>query len=165
MKIKRKIQKRSLIKLYLLKYQTYKNYNNKLSSFCVEDLSVKLKQALKIIYLYATKKKKILFIGFPYNKSVYNQLNHFFVPKKIFLRHGFAAKMFLNKTPDLVVVNVMSKKDLIILKDIKSKGLPLVTLQSLNNSDLGSNQKFHSEVKSFCFFLIFSILTKVNKLF
>ena len=58
MKIKRKIQKRSLIKLYLLKYQMYKNYSNELSSFCVKDLSVKLKQALKIIYLYATKKKK-----------------------------------------------------------------------------------------------------------
>ncbi len=96
---------------------------------------------------------------------MYNQLNHFFVPKKIFLKHGFAAKMFLNKTPDLVVVNVMSKKDLAILKDVRSKGLPLVTLQSSQNSDLRPNQKFHSEVKSFCFFLIFSVLTKVNKLF
>ena len=46
---------RSLIKFHLLKYQMYKNYFS--SSF--NDLTLELKQALKIIYLYNNKKKKL----------------------------------------------------------------------------------------------------------
>jgi len=45
---------RSLIKLHLLKYQIYKNNLN--TSF--NNVSIELKQALKIIYLYNKKKKK-----------------------------------------------------------------------------------------------------------
>ena len=54
MKIKLKQKSKSLIKLHLLKYQVYKNYFN--TSF--NNITIELKQALKIIYLYNKKKKK-----------------------------------------------------------------------------------------------------------
>ena len=52
MKFKQK--SRSLVKLHLLKYQIYKN------SFktSLNNVNIELKQALKVIYLYNTKKKK-----------------------------------------------------------------------------------------------------------
>ena len=55
MKIKFKQTSRLLIKLHLLKYQMYKNYFNT----NLNDLTIELKQALKIIYLYNKKKKKL----------------------------------------------------------------------------------------------------------
>jgi len=50
---------RSLIKLHFLKHQMYKKKSYKyIRSAFVDNITIELKQALKIIYLYHTQKKK-----------------------------------------------------------------------------------------------------------
>lgn len=173
MKLKLKTTTRSLIKLHIVKYQIYKNYNKYLfnANSNINNLTIELKQALKIIYLYNLKNKKILFIGFPYNKILHNQLNHFFISKNFYAKKMLTGNFdsSLYKTPDLIVFNNTSDKDLVILNVIKTLNIPLIVFgnsNKLNNKNYniqGSLKK--NKIKNFCFFLIFSVLTRSIKLF
>jgi len=176
MKIKSTKKSRSLIKLHILKYQIYKNYNKYFSNTNIENLTIEIKQALKIIYLYHVKNKKILFIGFPYNKILHNQLNHFFISKNFYLKKmltGYSTSIFntkyLYKKPDLIVINYTSNNDLNILKTLKKTDVPLVLFGNLNNSSVNDysiqGSLKNKKIKKFYFFLIFSVLTKFIKSF
>lgn len=169
MKIKFKQKSRSLIKLHLLKYQIYKNNLN----ISLNNVNTELKQALKVIYLYNNKKKKILFIGFPFNTKLQNQLDQIFMSKIDLKKNLQNNNIYLSgsnvKKPDLIVFNSTSLKDSKITKELKKFNLPLILFGS---SDLVSNFKTYNVkvsleknyIKNFCWFLIFSILTKKNKL-
>lgn len=169
MKIKLKQKSKSLIKLHLLKYQVYKNYFN--TSF--NNITIELKQALKIIYLYNKKKKKILFIGFPFNVNTHNKLNQIFTSKldfnKKFQNSGLNSLYYnKNKKPDLIVFSQTSKTDFKILKELKKYNIPLILFGNLNNNKIIQNYVVNgylkkNSIKKFCWFLIFSILTKSIK--
>jgi len=176
MKIKIKKKSRSLIKLHVLKYQIYKNYKKYFFKANVENISTNLKQALKLIYLYNLKNKKILFIGFPYNKFLQNQLNHFFISKSFYTKNLltgnintlFNTKIFYKK-PDLIVFNNTSVKDINILNVLKKLDIPLILFGDSNKLNINTYQVQGSlkknRVKKFYFFLIFLILRRNIKLF
>ena len=176
MKTTLKTPSRSLIKIHLLKYQMYKNYNKYSFNSSLNNVTVELKQALRIIHLYNIKNKKILFIGFPYNKALQNQLSHFFISKHFYLKKTLSGNFnsltnsgVLYKNPDLVVFNSTSEKDINILIKLKKLNIPLILF---GNSDNISHKNYNisgflqnKKIKKFCFFLIFTILTRSIKLF
>lgn len=158
MKIKTKSKQFSLINYNLLKYQIY-NFN-KISKqkFKIVNTNIEIKRVLKIIHSYNIKLKKIIFIGFPYNNSLTNQLNHLFISKNTL------SKNYTNLTDyDLIVVNKSTYKDEKIIKNLKSYNLPLIVFGSDDNNYYNINGNFKSRtVKNFCFFLMFSVLKKSN---
>ena len=151
MKLKKKYQSISLINFNLLKYQIYNNNTNQLvQSAKIEKITVELKQALKVIYLYNLKNKKILFIGFPYRKGLINQVNHLFISKKLYYKSlgSVNSSMFANY--DLVVFNNFKPKDKSIFKSIN---LPSILFGSCDTDSYGINGFFKNEKsKNFCFF-------------
>lgn len=156
MKIKNKKNLKPLIKLYLLKNQFYKQ-SSKLKS--LNKTMLQLKQSLKIIYLYKQKKKKILFLGFPNNKFIQNQINCVFSSKNLYLKNKLNYKQF-----DLIVFNKTNSKDLFLLKQLKKVNIPLVIFGDVLNEEycfsFSSKKNF---TKNFNIFIIFSILTKQVK--
>ena len=154
---------RSLIKLYLLKNQIYKNYIRNLNEPCLDNFMLELKQAFKIIYLYSIKKKKILFIGFPFNKTLHNKTKHIFISKIFYNKN----KLNLNNF-DLIVVNKTSKKDDdIIAKTIKETKTLIVFGDIINKHYKKSYHVFKlskKKIKTFCIFAIFSILFRAEKI-
>lgn len=168
--MKRKLKQKSklLIKLHLLKYQMYKNNFN--TSF--NNINIELKQALKIIYLYKNKNKKILFIGFPFNIKTQNQLNQIFMSKIILNKKLQNNKLNLmsyneNKKIDLIVFSQTSKNDFNTIKELKKFNIPLILFGNFDSNKFVQNYIINSSLKKnylkkFCWFLIFSILTKTN---
>lgn len=156
---------RSLIKLHLLKYQIYKNNLN--TSF--NNVSIELKQALKIIYLYNKKKKKILFIGFPFNTKLQNQLQHSFMSKIDLKKKLQTSNLVLSDTetkePNLIVINATSKADTSVVRELKKFNIPLILFGTFDETLTFKSYKVNifldkNYIKKFCWFLIFSILTK-----
>lgn len=156
---------RSIVKLNLLKHQHYKNTNNSLKSFGLEELSSQLKQALNLIFSYSLKKKKILFIGFPYNKLVHNQVNHVFVTKIFFLKTSFKSKKICKRC-DLCVVNLTSKNQETLLKEVRSLNIPVVIFGNTNTrsheSYIVQTDLKSGSIKNFWMFLLVSVLLKTK---
>ena len=165
MKIKFKQKSRSLVKLHLLKYQMYKNsFNTSLNN-----VNIELKQALKVIYLYNTKKKKILFIGFPFNIKLQNQIKQIFMSKIGFKKELLNNSAYIlgskGKKPDLIVFNGISSDDFMITKELKKFNTPLILFGNYNQDSSFKTYNVKvcldkNYIKKFCWFLIFSILTK-----
>ena len=165
MKKKLKLSTKSLIKLYLLKYQIYKKLQVNYFNSNLYKLDVKLKRVLKIIYLYKKNKKKILFIGFP---SIKNSDKQFlFISKNHYLKKilGNSINIFFNKKkPNLIVFNNVLHKDFNSIKELKSFKIPLILFG--NDTEIPcQNYKINANLnknkfKKFCFFLIYSILMK-----
>ena len=187
-KIIKNSKKYTFIKLHLLKYQIYKQQSGFLFKTNLEQLNIKIKQALKIIYLYHISNKKILFIGFPHNKKITKQLNHTFVPKNILTKRFFDTQIQQNFTIfpkkqsknlnskffrqiKLVVLNNVTIKDENTIKEINKQNIPLIVFgdqtfrQKPNLNYTISCSLLQKKIKSFCFFLIFSILRKPIKLY
>lgn len=155
MKIQKKVKKNSLISFKLLKYQIYNIRKNYLQN--INNLNLEIKQVLKVIYLYNIKKKKILFIGFPYNKFLSNQTNHLFLSKNMFLSNCNKLNNY-----DLIVFNKSQSKDEIIFKKFKSLNIPLILFGESNSKDYNINGIFSSKKsKNFCLFLIFAVIRKL----
>lgn len=157
---------RSFLQLHLLNHQMYSK-NKKLNfQTYVKNLIFELKQALKIIYLYTKTKKKILFIGFPYNKSLHNQSIHYFMSKKLLLKNTNLNKIYFKKNPRLIVINNFLTSDEQILKKFEKQNIPIVIFTKNCNNIV--NRKFYNvkifsfkpAVKKFIYFLLFSILNK-----
>ena len=176
MKTTLKTPSRSLIKIHLLKYQMYKNYNKYFFNSSFNNVIIELKQALKIIHLYNTKNKKILFIGLPYNKVLQNQLSHSFISKNFYFKkisegnyNLLTGSSVLHKSPDLVVFNNTSEQDKSILTELKKLNIPLIIFGNLNkrnSKNYNINTSLQKKrIKKFCFFLIFSIITRSIKSF
>ena len=156
MKINRKKILKPLVKLHFLKNQFYKQFFNFQST--TNTVTLQLKQALKTIYLYE-KKKKILFLGFSYNKLVHNQTNHYFRSKTMYLKNKLGFDKF-----DLIVFNKSSYKDLQLLKILDKSNIPVIVFggfgEKVYNVSILTKKK---SIKNFNLFLIFSILTKYQK--
>ena len=154
MKIKKKHQKISLINYSLLKYQIYNLNNLHDQNFKFYNTNLELKQALKIIYLYNKNKKKILFVGFPFNQTIQNQLTHSFISKN---RVSDTYKIF--HLYDLIIFNYNNDKDTETVKYLKSFNVPLIVFGSKTNNVYKINGSFNTKtIKKFCLFLIFSVV-------
>lgn len=154
MKIKKKHQKISLINYSLLKYQIYNLNNLNDQNFKFYNTNLELKQALKIIYLYNKNKKKILFVGFPFNQTIQNQLTHSFISKN---RVFDTYKIF--HLYDLIIFNYNNDKDTETIKYLKSYNVPLIVFGSKTNNVYKINGSFNTKtIKKFCLFLIFSVV-------
>jgi hypothetical protein len=184
-----KIKKYTLLKLHLIKYQAYKICLKNLKPLkTVDCLELNLKHALNLIYLYHFNNKKILFIGFPYNKKLntLSPLQHFFISKKLWVNGIFSNKNakiqnllkqtttkltnpFGKKDPNLVVLFNFSKKDQNILNELSLIGCPLIIIGSqtpiyIPNLVYAIPGLFlKKNIKQFCFFLIYSML-KIKKI-
>lgn len=179
-----KIKKYTLLKLHLIKYQAYKfNLKNFNPLKKINYLESSLKQALNLIYFYHFNDKRILFVGFPYNKNIrkLNLLQHFFLPRKCWVNGLFYNKNakiqymmkqsslatttpFGKNDPDLVVLFNISKKEQNILTEISSIGCPLIIIGNQIPFNVPNTIYsvpgffFKKNIKQLCFFLIQSIL-------
>ncbi len=184
-----KIKKYTLLKLHLIKYQAYKiNLKNFNPLKIINHLELSLKQVLNLIYFYHFSDKKILFVGFPYNKKIHklNPLQHFFVQKNCWVNGLFSNKNakiqnllkqpsltittpFGKRDPDLVVLFNVSKTEQHVLHELSSIGCPLIVIGNqipINTSNIIYTVPgffFKKNVKQLCFFLIQSIL-KLKKI-
>lgn len=184
-----KIKKYTLLKLHLIKYQAYKiNLKNFKFFKFINNLELSLKHALNLIYLYHSSNKRILFVGFPYNKKLQNlnALRHTFIPKNLWIKGLFSNKNSkvqttskqttsfalnsISKTdPDLVVLFNISKTEQDILIELSTIGCPLIVIG--NQIPINVSNKIYTvpgfflktNMKQLCFFLIQSIL-KVKKI-
>lgn len=165
---KNKSKIKGLIKLHLLKYQLYKNVINS----SINDLSIELKQALKIIYLYNKNKKKIIFIGFPYNKNYQNQTNSLFISKISFIKNIYNNNTVFDlnnshKSIKLIVFYQTSTKDLNLLKNLSKRNIPVIVFS--NNYNLNYNyygvkgNLKKKKIKLLFSFLILAIVIKKFK--
>ena len=157
---------RSLLQTHLLSYQMYAKSEKLSFKIDVKNLIFELKQALKVIYLYTKTKKKILFIGFPYNMLLRNQSIHYFMSKKLLLKNINLNKVYLKKNPKLIVINNFSISDEQIVKKFEKQHIPIIIFIK-NRNDI-SNKKFYNveifsfkpAVKKLLYFTLFSILNK-----
>ncbi len=166
MELKNKLKFKGLINLHLLKYQVYKNLNNS----SVNNISIELKQVLKIIYLYNIQKKRIIFVGFPYNKRAHNQLkNTTFMSKSLFIKKLQKQNASnLSKNFDLMVFYQISNMDYSLLKKLNNIDKPSILFckncESNNINYKVTDVSKNKKLKLFIYFLIFSILIKNVKL-
>lgn len=129
-----KTKKYTLIKLYLLKYQTYKktiDFNILAQIDCIE---IYIRQALKITRLYHLQNKKILFVGFPYFMSniTRNQSAHSFVPKTFWMEYLSKKNMTkssnLKKSKNRKSLNsIVQTYDLIVFFNVDTKQFEVIT--------------------------------------
>ena len=160
MKIRKTNKPLSFIKFYLLKYQFYKKVN-------INKLIIDFKQSLKVIYSYHVQNKKILFIGFSFNKNISNQFSHLFISKnkytKKVLSNCFLKEGENRSFPNLIVFNNYQLVDEKIIKETLKYNIPIVVFgdysKQINfyNVQGNFNQK---NFKKFVDFLIFSIIKK-----
>lgn len=105
------------------------------------------------------KKKKILFLGFNYNKLTHNQVNSCFISKQRCLKKNLDYTKF-----DLIVFNKTSNQDLKIIETLKTLSIPIIIFGNYNNKGYNFNVlSTKKSVKNFNFFILFSILTKHKK--
>lgn len=148
----------SIINYNLLKYQAYNTKKKNCNEFKFNTLNKKLKQVLKIIYLYSIKNKKILFIGFPYNKFLYKNLNESFISINLYKKKISSINV---SNYDLILFNQQKSEDVIFLKYFNSLNLPIIVFGNYGKNDYGINCCFYNKkIKKFINFLFFSILSK-----
>ena len=154
MKIKQKNVFKPLIKFYLLKNQYYTQFDN------LNNLVLNFKSCLKIIYLYEKKKKKILFVGFNYNKFIYNQVNQCFISKQRFLKKPIDYTKF-----DLIVFNKTSSQDFKVIKTLNTLDIPIIIFEDYSTKGYRFNGlSTKKSFKNFNFFMLFSVLIKHKKI-
>ena len=175
----------TLIKLHLLKYQIYRKNISKLSFYnSLNFLELNLKRILNLIYLYKHHNKKILFIGFPYNKKnrFFKLSNHLFLPKNFWIHKKsintneyllkIKQKIDLQKTNsiiknyDLIVFFNPNMQHIEVLQEFKKFQIPVILIGNKKNLNalFSSYSVFaftlRKITKQFFFFLICSILKK-----
>ena len=157
MKIKQTPVFRPLIRFYFLKNQFYTQFGAVKS---LNNLILHFKSCLKIIYLYEKKKKKILFVGFNYNKFIYNQVNQCFISKQRCLKKVIDYTKF-----DLIVFNKTSGQDFKIIKTFNTLDIPIIIFGDSNTKGYSFNVlSTKKSIKNFNFFIIFSVLLKQKKI-
>lgn len=187
MKLKKFIvKKHTLLKFHLIKYQAYKNRLKKDANFkLIDNLQLRIKQALNLIHLYHFNNKRILFIGFPYTKKnlLARTTKHAFIPKSMWIPGIFGNKnakihdkknkthivrsLNLTNAPDLVILFNATPKDLGILKEVCSVGCPVlifgcnINFKSANIVNEIPAYFYKKPLKQMCSFLIYSILKKI----
>ena len=176
-------KKYSLIKLYLLKYNSYVSSTNVLDT----QVELYLKHSLKIIYSFHYSRKKIWFLGFPSGLSestakITRESNHLFLPKSTWVKGLVGNKKFVNNTltnskfvstkfvfkqPDLLVIFNIDSKTSEILKEFRKLDIPIIVFGSpvaewsrYNYFNFIPIKNFDGILYTFCSFLVYSLLKK-----
>lgn len=179
-------KKYSLVKLYLLKYNSYLNSVNVLDN----QVELYLKHALKTIYSFHYARKKIWFLGFPSSLSaetlrLTKESNHLFLPKSIwvkglvgnkkFVRNAFISSKFSTakvvfKQPDLLVIFNLDLKTAEIAKEFRRLDIPVIAFGSPTNLwfrygyfNFIPIRNTEKTLYTFCYFLVYSLLKKRKK--
>lgn len=136
-----------LVKLKLIKTKVYKKPLDQFIN--IEDISIRLKKALHIIYKYHINNKKILFIGTPINvdlkfQNILKSTKHTLIPEALWL-NGLITNQrscfkYLSKNQK-TLSNKISK----LLFKIRNKSDLIVILNSLNNSS-ALNEGYTSKI-------------------
>lgn len=134
MKLKDIVFKRSkLIKLQLIKFKVYKQFQDSANKNRVEDYELHFKKVLQVIYKYHYHNKKIFFIGLSQKiKKNYDKLwqntNHLFIPESTWVKGILSNKVSTFKylhqqvnteknTNLKTLFTVQQKPDLILIFD------------------------------------------------
>lgn len=163
-------KKYNLLDIFLLKYQNSNN-NSKIGKH--------LKHALKIIYQFNKNKKIIWFVGFnsfvPIKNLIFNS-KHVFLPNDFWIKGLIGNRKFVKskikssnfKTPNLVVIFDCNSRMSETVKELNKQDIPIIIFGSFSKISLRSCyikfvpiDNFENKIKSFCFFLVYSILKKV----
>ena len=106
------------------------------------------------------KKKKILFVGFNYNKFIYNQVNQCFISKQRLLKKTLDYTKF-----DLIVFNKTSSQDFKVIKILTTLEIPIVIFGDYSSKGYRFNGlSAKKSFKNFNFFMLFSVLIKHKKI-
>lgn len=129
-----KVYKNKIFKLKLIQTKIYKkNYNNFIK---IEDIDIRLKKALHVIYNYHINNKRILFIGIPMHidpkfKKLLKNTKHLFIPEDIWIS-GIITNQetcfkYLSKNPKSIenktskfLFQLKKKNDLIVVLDFST---------------------------------------------
>jgi ribosomal protein S2 len=174
MKIENTIKtKYKLLKLKIIKSKLFKK-NLYLKNMTLEDIVVRIKKALHIIYLYHINNKRILFVGnsFAISKEMSKLLKntkHTFIPKSTWIagvitnQYSSFKSMFKQETKlskvSQKLLQLKQKSDLVVIIDQNfertaieesyTAKLPVVVLNSnLNPFDFKSNYKIQGNFNS-----------------
>jgi len=122
MKLKKKIINQKLLKLYLLKLRTYEQYHDKLKTIITRNVNqtlIDFKKALRILFKFHTKNKKILFLGL--NGLILKKINketiHTAIPSNIKLQNITSNKTKLNNNFKYSLLKLKKKPKLIVILD------------------------------------------------
>lgn len=143
MKLKKFKTNHKLLELYLLKLRTYEQYDKKLKNVVTSNLDQSLiyfKKALKIIFKFHTKNKKILFLGLRglILKKINKNTNHVAMPPKTKLKSTFFGKtkfknsskyslLKLKKNPKLVIILDKIDHYVSFVDEIHAAKIPIIT--------------------------------------
>jgi ribosomal protein S2 len=167
MKIETKINNNyKLLKFNIIKNKILKKIHF-LKNIKLEDIEIRIKKALYLIYLYHINEKKILFVGNPLkiNKELFNlfkKSQHIFIPKNAWIS-GIITNQYSSLKPifkkdnnitkiSKIILKLKKKSDLIVildkqveyiaLKESYSSKIPSITLNTdLNPFDVESCYK------------------------
>lgn len=148
MKIKyTKLKKNKLLKLSFLKNKIYKKIKN--NFLFSNEILLRFKQSLQIIYKYHINKKKILFIGFPTNsnykfKNIFKNTNHvlisnFFWINGLLTNYNSCLKYYVRNQNS--INNLLSK---IIFKF--NKKIDLIVLINSNYTENILNESYTAKI-------------------
>merc|ERR1712150_149497 len=136
-----------------------------------------LKHALKIIHIFNINKKIIWFVGFDSLKSFTLSSNHVFLPVCFWVKGlignrkfvKFKTKIFNFNKPDLVII-LSNKINNEIMKEFVKLDIPIIlfnyrklSIQSCYIKLIPVN--LEKKLKSFFFFLVYSVLKKSTKVY
>lgn len=160
MKIKQiKHKNQKILELQLIKLRTYEQYDEKIKNTLNNNIYqtlINIKKALKIIFKYNTRNKKILFLGFagPIVKKINKQTNHVAIPLNIKLQ-GLISNHFqlknkikyslpkLRKKPKLIIIfDKIENYELILNESYKAK-IPTITFESTFNKKIKNTNLYN----------------------
>lgn len=146
MKIKKSKIYRKLLELYLIKLRTYEQYDKKIKNIVnisVNQTLIHFKKALRIIFKFHKKNKKILFLGFNglILKKINKETNHTAISSKIklqgiisndlkFKNYEKYSLLKLKKKPNLIVIFDFIENHNSILKESSNAKIPTITFGS-----------------------------------
>lgn len=122
MKIKKLKLSQKLLELYLLKLRTYEQFDVRLKNISIVNVNHTLtcfKKALKILFKFHRKNKKILFLGL--NGFILKKINketiHMAIPSKIKLQNVLSNKTNIKDNSKYSLLKLKKKPKLIIILD------------------------------------------------
>lgn len=144
MKIKKPKINRKLLELYLIKLRTYEQYDKKIKNIAntsINQTLIHFKKALRIIFKFHKKNKKILFLGFNGSilKKINKETNHTAIPSKIKLQGAISNQLKFNKNnekysllklkkkPNLIVIFSKVENHNFILSESSNARIPTIT--------------------------------------
>lgn len=143
MKLKKLKINQKFLELFLLKLRIYDQYNKHLKSISTNDVNqtlVYFKKALKILFKFHTKNKKILFVGLKSSilKKINKETIHMAMPSRVKLQNTLFNKtkfknnskfslLKLKKNPKLVIIFDKIDHYVSFVNEVYNAKIPIIT--------------------------------------